>query len=157
MTADRVLDASVVQAALFDALEPVQRECDAVLRSRPTARARLRYAVKVTPLQIIVSMAPDEGRPGGRLVALFSGAKLPDGGAALREAVDEVVGGIMSSASLEAQAAIIATAIENPAGGLYLLVNPGEATADLALSLDGGDMGRGIWIGTLGPAPETVH
>ena len=149
-----VLVATDVRARLFDALAPVLVLVDQAVRGRCDPAA-LRIVVQLHPLVLQVILAPDEGRPARRVVA-FAGRRLPDGGAALDAAVNELAAGVLAALPEKAAEAVLVNAAVAREGGLAVLVNPTDESADLFFAEPGRSLGEGVKIGGIGEA-VTMH
>jgi hypothetical protein len=151
--ADRELGPAEVRGRLFDALAPVRGLVQAF-----DARLSVRFVVEWPTLRVQVVVPPRDGATAQRL-ALFAAETLPDRGAALRAAVEDMVGGILATLpEATAEKATVATlAAQECGGGLFLMADPSDETAILALATPGRSLGEGIYIGALADAPETAH
>lgn len=150
-----VLEAEAARQRLCDALAPVVglAERAALGRCDPGA---LRYLIQRDPLVVQVTVAPDEGRPARRIVA-FSGSRLPDGGAALGTAVENIAAAILSALPRQSAAAVVLNAADQDRGGLCVLFDPTDATATLFLAVEGKSFDQGVVLGALSDGPETLH
>jgi hypothetical protein len=151
---------SEVRGRLFEALAPVQSLAERFAASGACDVRALRYVVQPHPLVVQITLAPDEGRPALRLFALEA-RRLPDRGRALEEAVEQFTAAILASLPEEtATAAVLNTAALADASaesGLFVMCDPTDETAVLALAEPGKSLGEGVYIGGLANAPERTH
>jgi hypothetical protein len=151
--ADRVLAPAEVRGRLFAALDPARGLVQAF-----DARLSVRFVVEWPALRVQVVVPPRDGATAHRL-ALFGAEALPDRGVALRAAVEAALAGIMATLpQATAEKATVATlAAQECGGGLFVMADPCDATAILALAMPGQTLGEAAYIGALGAAPETIH
>ena len=145
-----------VRAQLFESLAPVMRLAERFAASGACDARALRYVVELHPLRLQVAIAQDEGRPARRLTVV-EGRRLPDRGRAVGAAVEALAGVILASLPEETATAAVLNAGALEDGGFFVMADPTDKTAILALAGPGGSLGEGIYVGALADAPETVH
>jgi hypothetical protein len=149
-----VLVATDVRTRLFDALAPVLVLVEEAARGRCNPAA-LRIVLQLHPLTVQITVVPDEGRRARRVVA-FSGSKLPDGGAALDSAVNELAAGVLAAMPEQSAEAVLLNAAVARDGGLCVLLDARGESATLLLAEPGKSLGEGVVLGGLGEV-VTMH
>ena len=156
MRADVPLAPAEVRGRLFDALGPVRKLAELFMRTSNADPRLLRYVIQLHPLRVQVTLAPEEGRPAWRL-HVFEASRLPDRGAALGEAVEQLTGALLASLPEETATATVLNAGAIEDGGLFVLADPTDETAILGLAGPGGSLGEAVYVGGLSDARPTVH
>jgi hypothetical protein len=153
MLPEAPLIADDVRRDLWSALEPVLTEVDSAAEAWPGVvdLENLRILVKPFPLSLELIIAAREGRPARRL-AVFSGDKLPDGGKALGEAVEALVGGVLAEQGMTV-AEGVAECAAVPGGGIAVVCDPTTGAAGAVLAAPREDLSRALMLGGVG---ETV-
>ena len=153
MLADREIPAAAARARLFRALDPVWKLVTAF-----DPRLSVRFVIQWPDLRVQIVVPPRDGATAQRL-ALFAAEELPDRGAALRAAVEETVAGIMAALpkATAAKLAVSTLAAQECGSGLFVMADPTDATALLALAKPDRPLDEAIYIGALADAPEVSH
>ena len=149
------VEANDARRRFFDALDPVRKLAELFMRTSGADPRTLRYVVRVHPLTVEVTLSPDEGRPAWS-VHVFEARRLPDGGAALKVAVETVAAAILERLPAETAVTVAGSATLD-GGGLFVLADPSDELAMLGLAVPGRSLGEGVVLGALADAPEVLH